>query len=346
MEKLKIAINKLMLEKPFFGSVATKIEFVENNNIVGLNYKGDIVEYNSEYLERLNIEELCTIVATSAMQKALFHESRGTNKVKSVWSTASEYAINSMLLQNGFVMHPLAKFSQEFNGLYAEEIYQILLSDYKEPNEQEEKIEIKDEDFELFLEQIINKLSKLNELPSGIERILPKYKEAKISWRELLYNYIQNHAKIDYSLFPPNKKHLYRGFALPSINSEILKIAVAIDSSASIDDKLLAKFLSELEEIMQSFLHYEILLIECDYKVQNVARLSPLEPILPQFSGGGATDFRPVFEYLEELNEDFKFLIYFSDGEGKFPQNEPNIDTLWVLSKDVNVPFGDKILIE
>ncbi|MBD3793273.1 MAG: hypothetical protein IE889_03805 [Campylobacterales bacterium] len=40
-------------------------------------------------------------------------------------------------------------------------------------------------------------------------------------------------------MFPPSKKHLYRGMALPSVTGEELKINVAIDTSASIDDQLL-----------------------------------------------------------------------------------------------------------
>ncbi|HGZ70343.1 MAG TPA: hypothetical protein ENK74_03010, partial [Nitratifractor sp.] len=59
----------------------------------------------------------------------------------------------------------------------------------------------------------------------------------------------------------------------------------------------------------------------------------------------GSTDFRPAFEYLETLGEDFKFLIYFSDGEGIYPQTEPNIETLWVLTKETATPFGETIVL-
>jgi len=350
MEKIEKASAKLILEQPFFGSLATKIQFKKNNSIVGVNYKGNILEYNSEYLEALKTDEVATILATASMQQALYHSNRGKTKIKSLWQVASEYAINSLLAENGFIMHPLAKYNQNFSGLYAEEIYHILLSDYdiKEQNEiEKEQIEHDEnfEDFELFLEQVIEKLSKQDELPDGIERLIPQTKVAKISWRELLYNYIQSHAKLDYSMFPANKKHLYRGFSLPSINSEMLKIAVAIDTSASINEEELSQFLTELEEILQSFRHYEIELIECDHKIQTTTRLTPLEPINYSLKGGGATDFTPVFEYIENLNEDFKFLIYFSDAQGVFPKIEPIINTLWILTKEAEVPFGEKIIL-
>jgi len=96
---------------------------------------------------------------------------------------------------------------------------------------------------------------------------------------------------------------------------------------------------------MQNFQHYQIEFIECDYKIQKTTRLTPLEPIVSSVRGGGGTDFRPVFEYLEKLGENFKFLIYFSDANGVFPEKKPNIDTLWVLTKEAEVPFGEKITL-
>ena len=348
MDKIEIAKSKLLLEDPFFGSIATNLNFKIDNNIFAINYKGDTLEYNSEYLDALKVEEVKTILATAALKQALFHQDRSKNRVASVWSEASEYAINSILVENGFVMHPLAKYNESYQGLYAEEIYHLLLNDYNPPQEKQEEDQeqlIEDSDFNLILEQIIQKIQNQDQLPLGIDRVIKSAKKSQISWQELLYRYINNHAKIDYKMFPSNKKHLYRGVALPSINSEELKIAIAIDISASINESQLNSFLGEVEAIMQNFQHYKIELIECDYKIQNTSQLSPLEPIISSVKGGGSTDFRPVFKYLENLGEDFKFLIYFSDADGIFPKKEPNIDTLWVLTKEANTPFGETIVL-
>ena len=350
MDKLERAKSKLLLEHPFFGSIATNLELQVNNNIFAVNYKGDTLEYNSEYFDALKIEEIETILANGAMQQALYHQERSSKRIESLWKEASEYAINAILAQNGFVMHPLAKYNESYQGLYAEEIYHLLLNDYDPPEQEEQEkpqkeLLFEDSDYNLFLEQIIQKIEQQDELPKGIERLLRSAKKSQISWQELLYRYINNHAKIDYKMFPSNKKHLYRGVALPSIHSDELKIAIAIDTSASISEEQLNSFLSEVEAIMQNFQHYQIELIECDFKIQNTTRLTPLEPIISSIKGGGSTDFRPVFEYLEELGEDFKFLIYFSDADGIFPKQEPNIETLWVLTKEANTPFGEKIVL-
>jgi len=233
MDKLNSAKAKLLLEHPFFGSIATNLKLRINNNIFAINYRGDTLEYNSEYLEALKIEEIETILATAAMKQALFHQERSRDKIESIWNQASEYAINSILVENGFVMHPLAKYNESYNGLYAEEIYHLLLNDYDPPKEEDKEQKeqlLEDSDYTLLLEQIIQKIENQDELPKGVERVLKSTKKNQISWRELLYRYINNHAKIDYKMFPSNKKHLYRGVALPSINSDELKIAIAIDT--------------------------------------------------------------------------------------------------------------------
>ena len=50
-----------------------------------------------------------------------------------------------------------------------------------------------------------------------------------------------------------------------------------------------------------------------------------------QIRGLGGTDFRPVFEYVEQLRKDKEFinlkgLIYFTDGCGEFPAKKPEDD--------------------
>ena len=72
--------------------------------------------------------------------------------------------------------------------------------------------------------------------------------------------------------------------------------------------------------------------------------------------GGGGTDFRPVFEYVDELIRqkyfyDLKGLIYFTDGYGEFPWVRPSYDTAFVFLQqdyeDVNVPpWAIKLILQ
>jgi predicted metal-dependent peptidase len=360
-EKLNQAKTKLMLENPYFGTLVTSINLQINQNIASFRPLGDVLEYNDEYLEVLSVDEVSTILANSAMHQALFHSNRGKDKVSSVWNLASDYAINDLLVENGFMLPPMANYASRFEMLYAEQIYIILLGELDlkenddEPKDEQQTQEMEEQDipeellteeeYALLLEQLNIKLEQHGDLPKGIERFVESKKEAQVVWRDELYRYVNAHAKSDYRMFPSSKKHLYRGIALPSIYGEELKIVVAIDTSASIEDELLKTFLAELYEIMQVFTHYVIELIECDASIQNIQRLTPMEALIPMLKGGGGTNFIPVFDYVEKLNEDFKFLIYFTDGKGAFPKYEPLIDTLWVMPQTETVPFGEVLVL-
>lgn len=55
-----------------------------------------------------------------------------------------------------------------------------------------------------------------------------------------------------------------------------------------------------------------------------------------KLTGFGSTDFRPVFEHVEELLakgefENLKGLIYFTDGYGVYPQKMPPYDVMFVF---------------
>ncbi len=158
-DKITKAKSKLILENPYFGTLVSSLEFKENNNIASVSNQGDRFVYNSEYFEVLSVDEIVTHLANSAMHQALFHSSRGDNRVSSIWNLASDYAINDLLVKNGFTLPPLANYSSRFERLYAEEIYTILLGEI-DLDKQEDEIEpskeelIDNEDYKLLIEQM------------------------------------------------------------------------------------------------------------------------------------------------------------------------------------------------
>ena len=73
-----------------------------------------------------------------------------------------------------------------------------------------------------------------------------------------------------------------------------------------------------------------------------------------RIEGRAGTDFRPVFRYVQELREkkilkDLKALIYFTDGDGVYPQEQTGYETAFVFLKKCEgmkkVPFWARALI-
>ena len=55
--------------------------------------------------------------------------------------------------------------------------------------------------------------------------------------------------------------------------------------------------------------------------------------------GLGTTDFRPAFQYVKQLQESgelkhLKGMLYFTDGEGIYPEQKPSFETAFVFLEE------------
>jgi hypothetical protein len=142
---------------------------------------------------------------------------------------------------------------------------------------------------------------------------------------------------------------------------------IAIDTSASTKDGLVRKFIERTYSILSDetsfFTKMNVLIIQCDAAVTDVARIESLRDLEdyvenPLIKGLGGTDFRPVFDYVDEaLREgdlhDLGGLIYFTDGQGTYPKRRPVYETAFVFldSDDAAAscpvpPWAMKVVLE
>ena len=85
-------------------------------------------------------------------------------------------------------------------------------------------------------------------------------------------------------------------------------------------------------------------IIQCDAKIQEDVRITSqaeMEEYIGsmELKGFGGTDFRPVFARVDELVasgelKNLKGLIYFTDGYGEFPMQQPDYKTAVVYLDD------------
>ncbi len=128
----------------------------------------------------------------------------------------------------------------------------------------------------------------------------------------------------------------------------VREFVIAIDTSGSVQGKLVQKFLQKTYNILKQeesyFRRINIHIIQCDADIQEDARITSQEEFdrylqSMKFHGFGGTDFRPVFTYVEQLQKQGEFtnlkgLIYFTDGYGLFPQQKPPYPTAFVFVDD------------
>jgi len=369
-QKISRAKAKLLVDYPFFGTLASRLELVLNDDIQAFISDGIKLEYNSDFINEASIEELEFVFANGAMHASLEYESRQNNRSNWLWQLSRDYAINDMLVQNGLQRPYQAHYSERFSGLYAEEIYADLQADILRDagelpenegddvteeslsesienskvnrleesslssNTGQEEItqdEILDQQlFEEFKNSTLVKEEKNSELPLSLERFFNFNFSSKYDWRDELGDAIDKFARDDYTQMPPNKKFLSQGIYLPSSTSETFNLVIAIDSSGSINEELLEEFLNEVNYLMLSIPKYKIDILVSDYKIRSHKVFYSGESLDVSIDGGGATDFRPVFEFIDKQLLDTKLLVYFTDLDGIFPETMPNFYVKWV----------------
>ena len=378
-QKISQAKAKLLVNYPLFGTIASKVELVKNDDIQSFKSNGIKLEYNSDFLNSLEIAEMEFVFANGAMHASLAHEARKNGRSGWLWQLATDYAINDMLVENGLQKPHRAHYSKRFSGMYAEEIYAELkedilrdeleyeaddiedtqdnsdkknnpkdsqLSQEKQHNSQDVELSQEEQLFEEFAKAKIDEAQKDGEIPASMARFFKLTCKSKIDWRDELKAALDKFYRDDYTLLPPSKKLLYSGIYLPSSKSQRFKFVVAIDSSGSVDEALLGIFLSELNFIMNTFSNFHLDLLVCDDRIQTHKTFYSGDILDVELRGGGATDFRAVFEFIESELEDVKLLLYFSDLDGVFPKDSPMYEVKWIAPKDVHVPFGEVIVIE
>lgn len=339
---------KLLLEYPFFGTIASGMENVVNDNIESFATREGRFEYREGYMESLSEEERIFALCNAALHEALSHTQRRGNRSPWLWNMACDYAINALLIENGFTPPPAMTYDKRFGNLSAEEIYHELSLEFldQEQNDRDSDDRRDGEGLDEKLSRAQREkrseeaLEKSDPLSVAIHRLIQPHKKSLIDWRRELREEIGGHYISDYTLIPPSKKLLYTGIYLPGVHSRHLELAIAIDSSGSVDEMLLAQFIAEVESITELFGSYTIDLIVCDDRIRLHERFERGEAIAYTLSGGAGTDFRPVFELIESWMVRPKCLLYFTDLDGKFPSCEPPYEIIWIAPAKRDIPFG------
>ncbi|MBR1742175.1 MAG: metallopeptidase [Lachnospiraceae bacterium] len=131
-------------------------------------------------------------------------------------------------------------------------------------------------------------------------------------------------------------------------SKKIKDFVIVVDTSYSTSGSLIRSFLKETFALMtekNNFFHTaRIHLIQADAKVQSDILLTgeqEIEKLFADFQiqGGGNTDFRPAFRYVDSLMEQGAFtdlcgLLYFTEGKGNYPEKKPSYKTAFLFLED------------
>jgi len=367
-DKVKKARAGLILQQPFFGSLALRLTVAEDKNIPTACTNGIEMLYNPKWIDTLTLDETKGVIAHEVLHCACAHFARMQGRELKKWNVAGDYAINPLVTDAGMALPQGGLTNPAWKGMSAEAIYPLVPEPPPDdgngkgndpggcggvkpqsgtsPSDQSKLTE----EWKISAAQAAQYAKSCGKLPDSLNRFIDKLLNPQIDWTEYLRRFLSQHAKNDYRWFPPNRRFIYKGLYLPSCRSEELgEICVAIDTSGSISKKELLRFATELNEVLETYQGASATVIYCDADVAHTETFTYADlPLKLSAKGGGGTDFKPPFKWIEENMISPVCMIYFTDLEcSSFPP-QPDYPVLWVIVGGAGQgvpPFGESIYV-
>lgn len=353
----------LVMTTVFFGSLILRLKLVQTKGEITttMAVDGRHMFWYPPFVETLTDVELRGVLVHEVLHCALEHMVRRREREHRRWNVACDHAINLLVTKAGYTLPKDALLDQQYEGLTAEEIYPLLPEGaggapsgpgsgqgwgevLDAPAGEAKQVEV---DWKVAtLEAAHSEKLSRGTLPAYLERLVEEVARAKVDWRSCLWRFIQRNAKNDYSWRKPSRRHAGGRFVLPSLHSEEMPpLVICIDTSGSIGGEELSQFLAECSAVHGSVRPQRTYVVSIDADVSNVEEFGPNDLLDIHPSGGGGTDFRPAFEWVEQQGIEPACLIYLTDTYGTFPEQEPPYPVLWAVTARKECPFGETVYL-
>lgn len=373
---------KVLNKNPFFGSLLFSLPVIETEDpkvCPTLGVDGEVMYVNTKYWASLERKEQYAVLMHEVGHLFLRHLWRGkkyqdvaidptTGQVILLYNLAGDFVINLMVEKDTrFQLPKHCCIDQKYEGWSTEDVYNDLkkrmqqatpqqMKDFMKhhqpngcdksswgkgsPKEQREQKEKWNER----TKQATEYSRQRGYEPEWLKRMWSDM-QPKEDWRNILREYIQPFQN-DYAFNPSDRRYLDHDFVLPDIQDgeKIDWIAIAIDTSGSIQGAELDSFIGEVKGILSAYDQVTARLTFCDAAASPFVELKDFdqdkENIKP--TGGGGTAFEPVFDLIKKEGNNPLCLLYFTDGFGSFPNSVPEYDCLWITTtgEQVRFPFG------
>lgn len=325
---------------------------------------------NRSHFEKLSLDEQVCELVHELSHKMFIHPTRQGHREGMKWNIACDYAINAMMVQNGFKIGSDWLYEPKYTGWLAEAIYADLVkeereggqpkqmpgngkrSDLKKPEGSQEAIDKFEQEIQATVDRAIANAKARGDMPGGIEaNLMIAYKAAKEPWYNHLHRYMQSLASSNYNWARLNRRTLKtHGVFSPLHLSEALgEVVLWMDTSGSCFARAQqAKFAEHINAILAEAKPKKVVVYyfdtQCYTPEEFEAGAIEIE-LRPQ--GGGGTDFRGLFTRAEADGYSPEVGIVLTDMMGPMPSDAPDYPVIWadtVGYKDA--PFGEHIVID
>lgn len=199
----------------------------------------------------------------------------------------------------------------------------------------------------------LEKQKHKGKLPGGMARLFDEVLAPKISWQDLIRGELAMRAgpgAVDW--FRPDPRLIDRDMFYPSSSGFGTEwVVLWADTSGSIGQTEMAGYLAEVGAIIDDVKPRRLTVIWCDaciHQVDDHITATDLEVIRSEGrKGGGGTDCRPVFKWIEENGSQAPdMFIGLTDLCALFPSSAPVYPVTWGATAERAAPFGEIVRIK
>jgi predicted metal-dependent peptidase len=380
--KITAARTSLVLEQPFFGSLALSLKMQANPGCGTAWVDGRTLGYEPAFIESLTHAQITALLAHEVMHCALGHPWRRDGRNPKRFNVACDRAINYDLKESGFTLPPDHEIATgEEIGKSAEWIYARL----PEPGDEDGQGggggtdsgqgdgqgqgkpdplgEVRDAptspdsdgdpaptegEWKQRAASAMQQAKMQGSMPGGLAREVERALRPRVDVRSLLLRFFSERSTGDYSWTRPNPRYLSQGLYLPALESKALgEVAIMIDTSGSVDAVSLSYARSIVESVIEECNPSAVTVFYVDAQVCRIDRFAQGEPLVWHPCGGGGTNFTSFFECIERGEESPVCVMGISDLDATFPPMVPSVPVLWLSTEeDGTAPFGEVVYLE
>lgn len=183
-------------------------------------------------------------------------------------------------------------------------------------------------------------------VPGAFAKLVEQVTKTRIDWRTVLSEFLNHVSRNDYNWSRANRRHFGRGIILPTLHSREIRRLVVVNDTSGSTEHAQGLFCDGLSGILSAY-DCHLTYVCCDAHVHSATEYTTADlPLKPELRGFGGTDFRPVFKWAEEQEDEPSAMVFFTDLEGPFPETPPQYPVLWIATTDHTPPFGEVVRLD
>ena len=337
------AVTKLLLQYPFYGSLALALHLIRDDTIDTMCTDGKSIKWSNNFVATLNALQTMFTICHEVLHVALKHMFRIGKRDHKLWNIACDLSINPILIKMFGIeaMPEGGLYDPQYKGMSAEQIYERIkdmpddevdkmtggrgqwqIGNFEEPKDgngeamQKEQLDQLSDDIDQKVILAADTARAAGKLPSEVQELINIMKRSQVDLETVISRFVGGDVPADFSYRKINRRsYMMLDMVSPTIaKHSVGHVVIKIDSSASVKSKELQYFLGICNQFVEEKQPESVTIITWDTDVRTVTTYAQGQRIPDlKLTGRGGTLISPVFKYVEDNQLPCDYSIVLSD---------------------------------